>query len=133
MDYYIIIWSVCLFVETRVQSKLDLSELARQNGFSLAHMRKVFRTQTGKPLSHYILERKIANAAQELLNTDCDILEVALCFGFSGRDVFSRAFRRLTGYTPSEFRLLHPSIAQIRLCAGVYGPELPRKKEEELK
>ena len=130
MDYSVLIWSVCLFVESRVQGEINLEELARQNGFSLAHLREVFRTQTGKTLSHYVLERKIANAAQELLNADCDILEVALRYGFSGRDVFSRAFRRLTGYTPSEFRADHPSTTHVKLCAGVFGAALPHRKEK---
>ena len=63
MNHYILIWSVCTFVETRVQEEINLEELALQTGFSLAHVRDIFRQNTGKSLSHYIQERKIANAA----------------------------------------------------------------------
>ena len=129
MNQYILIWSVCTFVEARVQEEIHLEELACQTGFSLAHIRDVFRENTGKSLSRYIQERKIANAAQSLLYTDDKIIDIAIHYGFSGRTVFSRAFRRFTGYTPSQFRTEHPSITPIRLCAGVFGPDLPRKNE----
>lgn len=125
MNHYILIWSVCTFVETRVQEEINLEELALQTGFSLAHVRDIFRQNTGKSLSHYIQERKIANAAQELLYTDQKIIDIAMRYGFSGRTVFSRVFRRYTGYTPSQFRLEQPLLTRIRLCAGVFGVGLP--------
>lgn len=129
MNQYILIWSGCTFVEARVQEEIHLEELACQTGFSLAHIRDVFRENTGKTLSRYIQERKIANAAQLLLYTDDKIIDIAIRYGYSGRTVFSRAFRRFTGYTPSQFRIERPAIAPIRLCAGVFGPDLPGKNQ----
>lgn len=107
-----------------------MEELVRQTGFSLAHIRDVFRRCTGKPLSRYVQERKIANAARELLDTDRTILDIAVHYGFSGRTVFSRVFRRHTGYTPSRFRAEAPVLGQVRLCAGVYGVSLPQRRED---
>lgn len=127
MEYMTLIWSICVLAENNARSEIDMTELARQTGFSLAHIRDVFRKCTGKPLMHYVQERKIANAAQELLQSDDDIMEVALRYGYSGRDVFSRAFKRYTGYTPLEFRKVRPNCARVRLCAGVYGAALPKK------
>ena len=116
MNYYILIWSVCTFVESHVREEIPMEELVRQTGFSLAHIRDVFRKYTGKPLSRYVQERRIACAARELLDTD--------------RTVFSRAFRRYTDYTPSQFRAEAPVLARVRLCAGVYGTALPRRWED---
>lgn len=105
-----------------------MEELERQTGFSLAHIRDVFRKCTGKPLSRYVQERRIANAAQELLDTDRTILDIAIQYGFSGRTVFSRAFKRHTDYTPYQFRTEAPMLARVRLCAGVYGAALPKRR-----
>lgn len=129
MDHYLLIWSVCTFVESHVQEEIPMEELERQSGFSLAHIRDVFQKCTGKPLSRYVQERRIANAARELLDTDRTILDIAVNYGFSGRTVFSRAFRRHTGYTPSQFRAEAPVLPRVRLCAGVYGAALPQKWE----
>lgn len=131
MDYNTLIWAICLFVESRVQGEINLEELAVQTGFSLAHIRDVFRKHTGKALTHYVQERKIACAAQELLHTDKEIMDIAVDYGYSGRDVFSRGFKRYTGYTPSEFRKVRSVSARVKLCAGVFGPALPQKKKEE--
>ena len=127
MNHYILIWSVCTFVESRVCEDIRMEELVRQTGFSLAHIRDVFRKYTGKPLARYVQERRIANAAQELLDTDKTILDIAVQYGFSGRTVFSRAFQRHTGYTPYQFRSEAPVLARMRLCAGVYGAALPKR------
>lgn len=131
MNHYILIWSVCTFVESRVREEIPMEELVRQTGFSMAHIRDVFRKSTGKPLSRYVQERRIANAARELLDTDRTILDIALQYGFSGRTVFSRAFRRHTGYTPCQFRAAAPAPARVRLCAGVYGAALPKRQDDE--
>ena len=130
MNHYILIWSVCTFAESRVKEEIPMEELVRQTGFSLAHIRDVFRKCTGKPLTRYVQERKIANAAQELLDTDRTILEIAVNYGFSGRTVFSRAFRRYTGYTPSQFRTEAPLLSRVRLCAGVFGAALPNRNSD---
>ncbi len=76
MNHYILIWSICLFVESHVQEKINLNELEYHTGFSLAHIRDVFHKQTGKTLSRYMQERKIANAAQELLHTNENMPQV---------------------------------------------------------
>ena len=130
MKHYILIWSVCTFVEGHVRDEIFVEELVRQTGFSLAHIRDVFRKCTGKPLSRYVKERRIANAAQELLDTDRTVLDIAVQYGFSGRTVFSRAFRRYTGYTPAQFRAEAPVLARVRLCAGVYGAALPNRWDD---
>ncbi len=122
-----LIWSICVLAESSARGEIDLTELATQTGFSLAHIRDVFKKCTGKSLMYYVQERKIANASQELLDSSDDIMEVALRFGYSGRDVFSRAFKRYTGYTPSEFRAARPILGKVRLYAGVYGVALPQK------
>lgn len=131
MNHYILIWSICTYVETRVREDINMEEIVRQTGFSLAHIRDVFRKCTGKPLSRYIQERRIANAAQELLYTDQKIIDIAMRYGYSSRTVFSRAFLRYTGYTPSDFRICHPTLTPVRLCAGVFGVGLPVKDSKE--
>mgnify|MGYP000226713048 CR=1 FL=1 len=135
MDYLFTIWSVVVFVENRVQEKIDYSELEKATGFSLAHIREVFARMTGITLSKYILSRKIANAAYEILYNRENILNIAAKYGFSNHDTFTRAFKRITGLTPSEFRKKRPTVCKVKLYSGVYGIGLPNQlnkiKEDE--
>lgn len=121
MEYYLVISSIVIFVENRLQGKLDYGELEEATGFSLAHVRDVFAKLTGKPLYRYILERKIANAAFELLHSKKGILDIAMKYGFSNPDTFTRAFNRVTGVNPQDFRKQRYPVGRIKLCAGVYG------------
>jgi len=47
--------------------------------------------------------------------------KIAEKYGFNNPDTFTRAFRRVTGFTPSAFRKMKIHIGRIKLCAGVYG------------
>ncbi|WP_068786472.1 helix-turn-helix transcriptional regulator [Paenibacillus phocaensis] len=129
MDRYLLIGSVVVFVENRLQSHLSYAELEQATGFSLAHIRDVFAKHTGKSLSRYILGRRIANAAFELIHSQTGILEIALKYGFSNHDTFTRAFKRITGLTPQEFRKRRCPVGRIKLCAGVYGIGILNQKD----
>ncbi|NLT15137.1 MAG: helix-turn-helix transcriptional regulator, partial [Clostridiales bacterium] len=104
--------------------------LAQAAGFSLPHVRAVFSRLTGKSLSGYILSRRISNAAFEIIHSKQKLLDLAAKYGFSNPDSFTRAFRRITGVTPSEFRRQRRPVGHIRLCAGVYGVSVTQGKNE---
>ena len=77
----------------------------------------------------------MANAAFECYYTDKSLLEIGMEYGFGNADAFTRAFKRIVGVTPSEFRKIKPVIKRVKLCIGVYGVGLPiidNKKEEFL-
>lgn len=121
MEYFLVIWSVITYVEKRIGTKIQYADLEKEIGFSLAHIRDIFVKQTGRPLSAYILERRISNAAFEIAHTNKTLTTIAESYSFDNPDTFTRAFRRITGLTPSSFRKEKISIGRIKLCAGVYG------------
>jgi AraC family transcriptional regulator len=134
VDYFIIIWTVIVFFENRILERIDYSELERATGFSLQHIRDVFARKTGVSLAKYVLTRKIANAAFEILYSDQTILDIAEKYSFSNHDTFTRAFKRVTGMTPADFRKKRPPVGRIKLCSGVYGVGFlneVRKEEDE--
>ncbi|MCL2810641.1 MAG: AraC family transcriptional regulator [Clostridia bacterium] len=132
MDRFLTIWSVVAYVEERLTSGLDSNELARSTGFSLAHLRQIFAQATGATLGRYMLRRRIANAAFDLLHTGQSALDIACVYGFQNPDTFTRAFRRCTGMTPQAFRKRRPPMARQKLSAGVYGVALTGTKQERL-
>ena len=121
MDYFLILCSVIVYIENRIKTDVQYAELEREIGFSLAYIRDVFAQKTGKSLSRYILERKIYNSAFEISHTKESLLTVAEKYGFKNPDTFTRAFRRIIGIAPSEFRKKKINVGRIKLCAGVYG------------
>lgn len=81
-----------------------LTTLARHCSLSAEHLRRVCRRELGRtPMEHVTYMR--AHRAQELLETTDDKLDaIAPRVGYHSAVVFSRAFARCVGMTPSEYR-----------------------------
>ena len=121
MDYFLTVSSIIIYIENRVEDKIDYVELERATGFSIAHIRDIFVTKTGMTLSRYILIRKISNAAYEILYNTQSIMDISMKYGFTNYDTFTRAFKRITGLTPSEFKKRRPPVGKIKLCSCAFG------------
>lgn len=122
--------SVICYIEAHItDEKIGHDKLARQIGYSWEHIRDMFRNDTGCPIARYIQSRKIKRSALDLIHTKRTILDIALHYGFANPETYTRAFRRVIGMTPSEFRRLRPLIGKNELLPGVYGVELLSGKE----
>ena len=133
MDYITVICSVIIYVENRLKTDISYKELEKETGYSIAHIRDVFVKKVERPLSKYILERKISNVAFEISHTKETLLTIAEKYGFKNPDTFTRAFRRITGLTPSEFRKNKITIGRIKLCVGVYGVGFTANEIQKMK
>ncbi len=132
MDYSLMISSVIVFVENRLEQRLDYRELEAEIGFSAVHIRQVFARHTGMPLARYLRCRQIAHAAFDLIHTKEKALDIGAKYGFPNPDSFTRAFRRVTGLAPQEFRNRRCAVGRIKLCAGVYGVGIIEKRESDM-
>ncbi|MBQ8653391.1 MAG: helix-turn-helix transcriptional regulator [Clostridia bacterium] len=94
-------------------SELTLQSLSARLGYSAYHFSRRFREYSGMQLRDYLRYRRLALALRELRDTDRGILEIALDYGFSSHEAFTRAFREAYGLTPSDYRL-HPVPLALR-------------------
>jgi AraC-like DNA-binding protein len=129
MDYFYFIQSVVSYVENRLKTDVDITGLERATGFSLPHTREVFKTCTQIPLARYVLYRKVSNAAFEIMHSERQMLDIALDYGFESYDTFTRAFKRITGVTPREFRQKRFQVGRIKLAGGMYGPGIIKSEK----
>ena len=83
---------------------LTLSALSRRLGYSEYHMSRKFREIAGLSLRDYLRRRKLAFALKELRDSQRSILAIALDYGFSTHEAFTRAFKSTYGVTPGEYR-----------------------------
>ncbi len=90
-------------VEAHVHDELDLATLARDAGTTEYHLRRMFSSLAGMPLSEYIRRRRMTLAAADVLE-GAPLLEVAVRFGYGSTEAFGRAFRAVHGAAPAEVR-----------------------------
>ncbi|SFX08304.1 AraC family transcriptional regulator [Thermoactinomyces sp. DSM 45891] len=92
------------YIEENLTQEIDLKEVARIALCSEYHFKRMFSFLAGIPLSEYIRRRRLTLAAFELQNRTPRIIDIAIKYGYSSPDSFSRAFQSLHGITPTEAR-----------------------------
>ncbi len=110
------------YIEARVGGLISEKIIGKRMGLSEAHIREVFKSHTGKPLSTYIRSRRLAHAAYELSHTERRVIDISADYAFTNPDSFARAFKRELGYQPSAFRRSGLKVGRVRITGGVYGP-----------
>ncbi|ELT43038.1 AraC family transcriptional regulator [Arthrobacter nitrophenolicus] len=90
-------------IEDHLTEELDLAGLSGSLGTSEYHLRRMFSSLAGMPLSEYVRRRRMAVAAAEVLG-DGDLLGIAVRYGYGSTEAFSRAFRAVHGAGPGEVR-----------------------------
>jgi AraC family transcriptional regulator len=91
-------------VEARLEQPLPISELAALAGLSPFHFARAFKTSMGLAPASWIRLRRLTVGQRLLQDTTMSIADVAAAVGYDSPSRFSRAFRAMTGETPSQYR-----------------------------
>lgn len=92
------------FMDRHLDRKLSIDELADLVGISRRSLTRRFRRATGRSITAYHLEKRVAVAASMLrIHPDITLREVADTLGFCDEFHFSRTFRKHMGVSPRDF------------------------------
>ncbi|MEZ5384271.1 MAG: AraC family transcriptional regulator [Prosthecobacter sp.] len=94
-------------LETAYDSQISPSSLAQKAGMSAARFARVIKRIHGLSPMQLITKTRITAGARLLQETDSTIAHVALECGFADHSAFTRAFRAVTGMSPTEYRRLN--------------------------
>lgn len=92
------------FIENNHDETLTLHDLSTRLGYSPYYITRQFKTITGMTFRDYLAKRKLAFALKEVRDSKKSILEIAINYGFSSHEAFSRTFKETYGIAPSEYR-----------------------------
>ncbi|MDQ0010665.1 AraC family transcriptional regulator [Luteibacter jiangsuensis] len=90
----------------------SLEELAAAAHVSPFHFHRIWRGLTGEAVGATIARLRIEASQQKLRAAGGSVTSVAMETGFATPQAFARAFRRLTGTTPSNFARGEPVSAR---------------------
>lgn len=89
------------FIESHLTEQISIAEVASRAYVSSLYFQKIFNVLCGFSVTEYIRNRRLTLAAQELCSTDAKVIDVALRFGYSSPDSFTKAFISFHGVSPS--------------------------------
>ncbi|MFT8316183.1 MAG: helix-turn-helix transcriptional regulator [Clostridium sp.] len=113
MNYDVCIKKSMEYIERNLNEKIELKDLAEKAFLSKYHFHRVFHAIVGEPVAEYIRKRRLVKAANELLNTDDKIVNIALKYQFNSQESFTKAFKKLYGIPPREFRKSRINVTPI--------------------
>lgn len=91
-------------IEDGLVGELNIAAVARAAWTTEHHLRRMFSALAGMPLSEYVRRRRLTVAAAAVVRGDEAIQDIAVRFGYSSADAFSRAFREVHGVGPDAAR-----------------------------
>lgn len=124
-------------VEENLNEVLTLKILTEKLNYSTYYCTKQFHKYVGISLRNYISLRKVSAAVIDLRDTKERILDIAVKYGFSSQEAFTRSFVKAYGITPSAYRKMTRPLPLL-IKHNTYNPyylglgEI-RMKEEVLK
>lgn len=83
---------------------ISVDDIAAAAAVSRSTLFRLFRTELGTSPSDYLIEYRIEQAKKLLSETDISVTAAARSAGYENNLYFSRAFRKATGMSPTEFR-----------------------------
>ena len=89
------------YIENHLTDELPLESISEYAGVSDFHFRKIFFYLSGLTLSEYIKNRRLSEANKDLLNGE-KVTDVAFKYGYQSVDGFTRAFKKWSGFLPSD-------------------------------
>jgi len=104
MKPYILLENILLDIEEGINNNIDAFTLSKKYELSEVHLRRLFNFAFNKTISGYIRSRALSESINDLLNTDKNVLDIALEYGFGYEQSYSRSFRREFGISPNNLR-----------------------------
>jgi AraC family transcriptional regulator len=105
------------YIESHLTDEFSQEDIAANCYCSLSSLQKTWKYCTHLSLKEYITKRRITLSGRDILQNDISVLDAAMKYGYNSHEVFTRAFTKVWGISPSRFRkewkgnaLLYPKL-----------------------
>ena len=93
------------FIDAHYREDISMQDAAAALRYSDAYFCKLFKQCFKVNFSAYLNEYRVNRARQLILDPRLSLKDIGATVGYSDANYFTRVFKRLTGQTPSEYRV----------------------------
>lgn len=95
---------VIQFITKNFNNNITLKDVADEVFLSQNYLSELFKKETGEGFYEFLSNYRVKRAKELLVTTNLKIYEVAESVGYNDSITFGRAFKKITGTTPNNFR-----------------------------
>ena len=108
------------FIRLKYNEPITMESLASACGLERSYMTRLFKANVGHTPQEYVINYRVRIARKLLCETDWSIRNIAYAVGYGDCFAFSKAFKRVCGTAPSEYRdrLLEEAKMEANLQTG---------------
>jgi AraC family transcriptional regulator len=92
------------FMEENIYEKIDIEDAARKAFMGKSAFYDVFAGVLSTTAKEYIRKRRLSLSLNDLANSDQTVLDIALKYQYYTSESYSRAFKKLFGVSPKDYR-----------------------------
>ncbi|GBF75568.1 hypothetical protein PA598K_03986 [Paenibacillus sp. 598K] len=107
------------------RSGVKVADVVRSVAIERSYLFRLFREATGMSVSAYLTSYRMSRAASLLAESGLAIQAVAYSVGYQDPLYFSRAFKKTTSHTPTEYRRLHRTNDRASADRYLNNTQLP--------
>ncbi|MDG0815134.1 AraC family transcriptional regulator [Bdellovibrio svalbardensis] len=113
-DHGFRVFKAITYIDQNLFAQIDLESIASAGAFSPFHFHRVFTSLMGMTVNEYVRKRRLSEAARRLIDTDQDILDLALECQYESQEAFTRAFKKAYDMAPGQLRKMKKSMEVSR-------------------
>lgn len=92
------------YVDKNFMMDINLDTVANKFGYNANYLSKSVKQLKGMSFSEYLIKKRIEHSKKLLVESQRSIKDIAEESGYHSSSIFIRAFSKITGMTPSEYR-----------------------------
>ena len=114
---------ICSYLEKNCEEDISFSDICTKFSLSASVVKKLFSEKLGCGAMEFFSNCKIERAKQLIREDSCNITEIAETLSYSSVYYFSRAFKKSTGMTPTEY------AASVKAMYEEHSVPIPAEEE----
>ncbi len=96
--------TVIKYIQLKFSEQITMENIAGICGLNRSYLTRLFHDATGYTIKGYLLSYRMSTAQKMLKETDYPIQYIGNAVGYADIFTFSKAFKKHTGITPSDYR-----------------------------
>ena len=94
-----------LSIPLHYDKSINITDLCEHLNLNKSYFCSTFKTTTGHTFCHFLNHFRIEKSKKLLLETDLNMLDIALSVGFNNQNYYCTMFKKFTGKTPLQYRV----------------------------